>query len=87
MNAFLFSLEYKEQYFTNEDINAIYDSSSYGPTFGNGYVICISNICSQNTSCYCNFPYAYNGVKARVLSGGSYSFKVNEIEVYQINII
>ena len=85
-NAFLFSLEYKEQYFTNEGINAIYDSSSYGPTFGNGHDLYIASSCSQNTSSYCNFPYAYCGMKARVLSGGLYSFKVNEIEVYQINI-
>ena len=85
-NAFIFSLEFKEQYFTNEGVNAIYDNGSYGPTFGNGHDLYIASSCSQNNSSYCNFPYAYAGVKARVLSGGSYNFKVNEIEVYQINI-
>ena len=85
-NAFLFSLEYKEQYFTNEGNNAFYDISSYGPIFGNGHDLCIYDSCSQNTSSYCNFPYAYTGTKARCLSGGLYNFKINEIEVYQILI-
>ncbi len=85
-NAFLFSLDYKEQYFTHEGTNAIYDNGSYGPTFGNGHDLYIANSCSQNNSSYCNFPYAYGGIRARVLSGGFYNFKVNEIEVYQINI-
>ena len=85
-NAFLFSLDYKEQYFTNEGKDAFYDHSSYGPTFGSGHDFYISNSCTQNTSSYCNFPYSYGGTKARVLSGGYYYFKVNEIEVYQINI-
>ena len=85
-NAFLFSLDYKEQYFPYEGNNAFYDNSSYGPTFGNGHDLYISNNCSSNYSSYCNFPYAYSGTKARVLSGGYYCFKVHEIEVYQINI-
>ena len=85
-NAFLFSLEYKEQYFTNEGVNAFYDDYNYGPTFGNSYDLIIYNNCSKNTSSYCNFPYSYTGVKVRALSGGLYNFKVDEIEVYQINI-
>ena len=86
-NAFLFSLEYKEQYFTYDGNNAIYDNGSYGPSFGNGCDLNIANNCTQNISSYCNFPYTYSGVKVRVLSGGFYYFKVNEIEVYKINII
>ena len=86
-NAFLFSLEYKEQYFTCDGINAIYDNGSYGPTFGNGNDLYIANNCTQNNSSYCNFPYSYGGVRARVLNGGFYTLKVNEIEVYKINII
>ena len=85
-NAFIFSLDYKEQYFSYDGNNAIYDNGSYGPTFGNGYDLSIANNCSQNYSSYCNFPYAFSGIKARALSGGFYNFKVNEIEVYLINI-
>ena len=86
VNAFLFSLDYKEQYFTYEGMNAIYDYNSYGPSFGNGCDLYIANSCSQNYSSNCNFPYSYAGNKARILTGGFYNFKVNEIEVYQINI-
>ena len=85
-NAFLFSLDYKEQYFSDDGKNAIYDNYSYGPSFGNANDLCIANGCSQNYSSYCNFPYAYSGEKIRALTGGFYNFKVNEIEVYQINI-
>jgi hypothetical protein len=86
-NAFLFSLEYKEYYTTYDGQNAIYDNSSYGPTFGSGHDLYISNSCSQNSSSYCNFPHGYSGTKSRCLSGGFYNFKVNEIEVYKIDII
>ena len=84
-NAFLFSLDYKEQYFNYDGNNAIYDYSNIGPSFGNGDLQ-ISNNCSQNMSSYCNFPYSYSGNRARALSGGYYNFKVNEIEVYKIDI-
>ena len=86
VNAFLFSLDYKEQYFTYDGNNAIYDYSSYGPTFGNGCDLYIANGCSQNYSSSCNFPYSYAGNITRILTGGFYNFKVNEIEVYQIKI-
>ena len=86
-NTFLFSLDYKECYFTVEGNNAIYDNSSYGPTFGSGHDLYISNNCSQNNSSYCNFPHGFDGVKARVLTGGYYNFKAKEIEVYQVNIL
>jgi len=85
--AFIFSLEYKEQYFTMDGTNAFYDNSSYGPTFGDGHDIYIASSCTQNNSSYCNFPKTYGGIKARCLSGGYYNFKVNEIEVFKINII
>ena len=86
LKAFLFSLEYKEQYFTIDGTNALYDNRGYGPTFGNVHDLYIANSCSQNISSYCNFPYAYGGIKSRCLSGGYYTFKVNEIEVFKINM-
>ena len=86
-SAFLFSLDLKEYYPSYDGTNAIYDNSSYFPTFGNGHDLYIANSCSQNTSSYCNFPYAYRGFKARCLSGGTYNFKVNELEVYKIEIV
>ena len=86
-NAFLFSLEFKEKYPTYDGSNAIYDHSSYGPCFGSNSDLCIASSCSQSNSSYCNFPYYYCGTRARALSGGSYNFKVNELEVYKIEII
>ena len=86
-NAFLFSLEFKEKYPSYDGSNAIYDCSSYGPTFGNSNDLYIADGCSGNNSSYCNFPYYYCGTRARALSGGNYNFRVNELEVYQINIV
>ena len=88
-NAFVFSLDYNQCYYTYEGMNAIYDISGYGPTFGNGHDFCIANQCTQNFSNYCNFPYGYGGgdIRARILTGGYYCFKVQEIEVFQIEFV
>ena len=86
-NAFLFSLEYKEQYFSYDGTNAIYDYNGNGPYFGNGGDLVISNNCRQNMSNICNFPYTYKGNKMRCLSGGWGYFKVDELEVYKIEIV
>ena len=86
-NAFLFSLEYKEYYPTYDGTNAIYDYSSYGPTFGSNNDLYIANGFLNNNSSYTNFPYYYCGTRARCLTGGSYNFKVKELEVYKIDIV
>ena len=86
--AFLFSLDYKECYFNYDGKNAIYDNSGLGPCFGNsGNDLYIANQCRQNYSSYCNFPYCYDGIRVRVLSGGYYNFKVHEIEVFKIEFV
>ena len=86
--AFLFSLDYKECYFNYDGKNAIYDNSGLGPCFGNsGNDLYIANQCRQNYNSYCNFPYCYDGIRVRVLSGGYYNFKVHEIEVFKIEFI
>ena len=88
VNAFLFSLEFKEMYPINQEgTNAIYDSSDRQATFGNGHDLYIANNCSQNYSSTCNFPYAYHGLKQRCLTGGVYNFKVDDMEVYLIKIV
>lgn len=89
--AFLFSLEYKEQYLISDSTNgsnAIYNYYTYGPTFGSANDICIANNCSQNYSSYTNFPYYFGGKSCfcRGLTGGYYNFKVDELEVYTIRI-
>ena len=88
-NAFIFSLEYKEQYFPNEGQNALYDYYTYGPTFGSTSDLYIADQCAHNYSSYSNFPYYYGGKSCfcRGLTGGYYNFKVDEIEVYKITIV
>ena len=86
-NAFLFSLEYKEQYFTYDGYNAISNNRDCGPIFGSAPDLLISNICSKNCTSVCNFPVDYSGNKLRCLSGGWKFFKVDEMEVYKIDIL
>ena len=87
-NAFIFSLEFKEKYLSNDGEYAIYDDSSYGPSFGgNNYDFRIANQCNNNYNSICNYPYNYYGTRARGLTGGVYKFKVSEIEVYKIDFI
>ena len=86
INAFLFSLEYKEYYPSYDGTNAIYDADGYGPTFGMGHDLYISSNCCKNNS-KCGFPSSYYGTRYRSLSGGVDIFKVNEIEVYKIEIV
>ena len=86
-NAFLFSLEFKEKYPSYDGNNALYDCYNMGPCFGGGNDLNISGSCSSGNNSYCNFPYCYCGTRARALSGGAYNFKVNELEVYKIEII
>ena len=85
-NAFLFSLEYKEKYPSYDGSCAIYDCTSYGPCFGGSNDLLVTNSCLSNFSS-CNFPYYYCGTRSRALCGGVYNFKVNELEVYKIDII
>ena len=85
-NAFLFSLEFKEKYPSYDGNNALYDCTNLGPSFGSGSDLSISNSCTQNNSSSCNFPYYFCGTRARALSGGVQNFKVNELEVYKIEI-
>ena len=94
--SFLFSLTHKTQHklFQNP-IYAIYNNPSYGPTFGGGHDIYISNDCHLNLSSYTNFGYcyksldtiAYGTVGAQTYLAGAYNFKVAEYEVYEITPI
>ena len=66
-------------------INAL---SYFGPTFGSGYDIYISNSSNLNTQSY-SYIYSYempNFGSASSLLAGSYSFKTFEIEVYSVII-
>jgi len=69
---------------------ALYDGASYGPTFGSGHDLYISDGSNANTNSYCNsYAYTYpNGNSG--YSGGSFMlgaspFQVAEIEVFLVN--
>ena len=94
-NAFLFSLV--NSYNTSVKMNiiktqyAIYASSNYGPTFGEGHDLYVG---SDGTQGYSNLGYSYqlpsflaNGYysqQAHSFLAGSYNFQLVEVEVYQI---
>jgi hypothetical protein len=69
---------------------SIYCDYNYGPTFGSGHDFYIYDKSNVSTSNYSNLGlsykpplnYGYGTTQAQQFLAGSYSFKVNEIEVY-----
>jgi len=83
--AFVFSLDNKECYKYNNSGNSIYCHTSYGPTFGGGHDLYLSNGCLTKNDCYTNqSSYDYNG-KNYALNGSS-NFTPEVYEVYQVNV-
>ena len=66
--------------------NAMFHSSSYGPTFGGGHDLHTANDANNNSSSYSNLGCTYElppGQTKAFLVGSNY-FKVSEIEVFQV---
>jgi len=69
---------------------SIYCSSSYGPIFGGGHDILISNNAASNTYSYSNLGgtystpsgYSYQSSFSRSFLAGSYHFRPDEVEVF-----
>jgi hypothetical protein len=96
-NAFIFSLRRsgnsnKERFNVTQPTYAFYSHSSYGPTFGGGHDIYVSDSSNTNENSYSNFGYYYQlpknitrgSTEARNYLAGSYIWKTTEIEVYQV---
>jgi hypothetical protein len=98
-NAFLFSLKNKDNLPCKMGLivgglgqgGAISCSSSSGPAFGEGHDLYIENNADQNNDSYanlgCSFIFANYEVEsdeAKQFLAGSYFFRVDEIEVYQL---
>jgi hypothetical protein len=66
--------------------NHIYCHSSYGPTFGGGHDLCLSNGCNGNNNSYTAFPSTYNDSlgHGNTTFAGTYQFIVSEIEVFRV---
>ncbi|XP_022792169.1 uncharacterized protein LOC111331337 isoform X1 [Stylophora pistillata] len=93
-NAFIFSLINKEglppfNSMVKCPIDAIYRLSTYGPTFGGGNSIHISNNANSNTKSYTDFHTSYyhipDGVQNwKTILAGSYRFSPDEVEVFYL---
>ena len=68
---------------------AVYHYSDYGPTFGNGHSLYISNNYLNNNSSYCYLEYAYPDVLGKgfsIFTGdiNNHNFKLKELEVFKL---
>jgi hypothetical protein len=60
---------------------------SFGPGFGGGWDLAVSDNCNANTKSYTNFGESYandTGLDGNSLFAGSQNFQVREIEIFQI---
>ena len=98
VNAFLFSLKnkdnlepFKAAVYRNSH-RALYHYSGYGPTFGRGHDIRISNNANSNTGSYINFGFTYQPppgyavgtTKTKALFAGTNYFTPSEVEVFYL---
>jgi hypothetical protein len=91
--SFLFSLKNARnsaphKFRLSSGSNAINSVSSYGPTFGSGHNIYVSDGCNANASSYTNIGSAYvkdTGIAGNQVLAGEYNFTVKEIEIFMIN--
>ena len=98
VNAFLFSLKnkdnlkpFKAAVYRNSH-TAFVHGSSYGPTFGGGHDLYISNNANLNIVSYTNFGTTYQlppdytpgAANTRALLAGSYHFTPSEVEVFYL---
>ena len=95
-NAFLFSLRQlgntnKQRLNITSPNYAILINYSYGPSFGAGYDLYVSDNSNQNENSYSNLGGSYKlpnkinrGTLAQSYLAGSYHWKTTEIEVYQV---
>lgn len=85
--AFLFSMDYKKKYLINKYTDcAIYCHPEYGPTFGEGFDLCLCDNYMGVNGSYSNFPKSYGkGNPTHELTGKNPYFRIADVEVYQIN--
>ena len=85
--AFLFSMDYKKKYLINKYTDcAIYCHPEYGPTFGEGFDLCLCDNYMGVNGSYSNFPKSYGkGNPTHELTGKNPNFRIADVEVYQIN--
>jgi len=91
--AFIYSLTHKAKCATQKNTGySIFDRSSFGPLFGSGRDIVISDNCNATTNNCCesqrtNSPYSTYALPSgadNTFLAGSKNFTVKEIEVYAV---
>ena len=93
-NAFIFALQYpsgvapvKMPLTQAPHSNAMYDHSSYGPTFGFGHAIHVADNANSNSNSYNNAGHASQlpaGQSAQTFFTGACNFQAAEIEVFRV---
>ena len=74
------------------DKYAIYRNFKYGPTFGGGHDLYISDNANSNINSYTNLGrtyqpppgYTYRAANTRALLAGTYHFSPSEVEVFHL---
>ena len=85
--AFLFSMDFRKKYEIKKGTEcAIYCNREYGPTFGEGFDLCLCDNYMGVNGSYSNFPTSYGkGNTVYELTGKNPYFKIADVEVYEIN--
>jgi hypothetical protein len=93
-NAFLFALQYpsgvapvKMPLTQAQHPNAMFDNSTYGPTFGGNHDIHVADNSNSNSNSYTNAGHAYQlpaGQNAQTFLTGARNFQAAEIEVFRV---
>ena len=90
-NAFIFTLKNPNnipptKYPCTGTVNAVYDHSSYMPTFGGGHDICTNGSCNANSNSF-NFPVSYSDTtgKGSATFTGNSNWRAKEIEVFIVD--
>ena len=85
--AFLFSINLRKKYEIQKGVEcAIYCGGEYGPTFGEGFDLCLCNNFMGVNGNYSNFPKSYGkGSSVNELTGNNRNFKINDVEVYLVD--
>ena len=85
--AFLFSMDFRKKYNIKKGSEcAIYCNREYGPTFGEGFDLCLCDNYMGVNGSYSNFPTSYGkGNPTNELTGKNPNFRILDVEVYQVN--
>jgi hypothetical protein len=91
LQTFLFTLKNPHNlppriFHQKEERYAIYDGSSYGPTFG-GTALCVCDKCQSSNSSYStlgNYSDNDTGIQGNQVLTGAQNFTVKEIEVFEL---